>query len=221
MSIFIYSESGFDNQDNGENESANINPSPPELKKVSSGIVSSNNSSRCSTVISPREGAVSSPIIESVFKTIDRQLFASPAPPSCVTDNESSENNTISSAASLTDEIQDTDTIDSDTESQERLSSHLDQGADDIDEKVALEAMANPTSAEAEETEQQRIDREIRESEAYVWELMRAEAQEAYEAQMSYMREHAHLMSAEDLAALQQAVAESVDPALLADEEVC
>ena len=69
---------------------------------------------------------------------------------------------------------------------------------------------------EAEETEEQRVERETRESEQYAWELMRAEAQETYRAQMEFMEANAHLMSAEDLAALQAAVAESVDPALLA-----
>ena len=71
-------------------------------------------------------------------------------------------------------------------------------------------------AAAREETEQERIARETRESEAYVWELMRAEAQAAHDAQMEFMRANAHLLSPEDLAALQQAVNESVDPALLA-----
>jgi len=89
-------------------------------------------------------------------------------------------------------------------------------GAGQVDEGEAPEEAPDQAQEEAEETEEQRVERETRESEQYAWELMRAEAQETYRAQMEFMEANAHLMSAEDLAALQAAVAESVDPALLA-----
>jgi hypothetical protein len=90
-------------------------------------------------------------------------------------------------------------------------------GAGQADEGEAPEqAPVAAQEQEEEETEEQRVERETRESEQYAWELMRSEAQETYRAQMEFMEANAHLMSAEDLAALQAAVAESVDPALLA-----
>lgn len=90
------------------------------------------------------------------------------------------------------------------------------QDSQEPHEEVVSVAPAASASAVREETDQERIARETRESEAYVWELMRAEAQAAHDAQMEFMRANAHLLSPEDLAALQQAVNESVDPALLA-----
>ena len=77
----------------------------------------------------------------------------------------------------------------------------------DLTEEVAAMGAADlpdrNSEAEAalEETEEERLARETRESEQYAWELMRAEAQETYRAQMEFMQANAHLMSAEDLAA--------------------
>lgn len=61
------------------------------------------------------------------------------------------------------------------------------------------------------ESEEERIAREIRESEAYAWELMRQESMSAYQQQLQYMQENADGISAEDMEALQQAMREA-DP---------
>ena len=77
----------------------------------------------------------------------------------------------------------------------------------------ATEAAVAPASAE---TDAQRKERENRESEQMVWELMRQEAQQAYAMQMEFMRSNEHLLSQEDRDALQAAMQQSIDPALLA-----
>jgi len=76
-------------------------------------------------------------------------------------------------------------------------------------------AQAGVAAEERVETEAERRAREERESEQLVWEMMRQEAQQAYDMQMLFMQEHADSLSAEDLAALQQAVNEAGNPAML------
>lgn len=53
------------------------------------------------------------------------------------------------------------------------------------------------------ETEQERIQREIEESERLCWEMMQQESMEAYNMQVNYMRENSEGMSEEDRATLE------------------
>ena len=56
------------------------------------------------------------------------------------------------------------------------------------------------------ETTDERVAREMEESERLAYEMMREEAQSAYEMQMEFMRANSDTMSAEDFAALQAAI---------------
>lgn len=60
-----------------------------------------------------------------------------------------------------------------------------------------------------EETDEQRVARELRESEEYAWELMRAESMETYQMQMQYIQDNANDMSEEDRQALEMMMRES------------
>jgi hypothetical protein len=62
-----------------------------------------------------------------------------------------------------------------------------------------------------EESEEQRLQREIEESEALARQLMAEEALASYNMSSAFLRENAHQFSADDLAALQSAMAEE-DP---------
>ena len=70
----------------------------------------------------------------------------------------------------------------------------------------------NAAAPAREETEDERISRELRESEALAWQMMQQEADNAYHMQLEYMRNNADNMSAEDYAALTQIVQESAVP---------
>jgi len=63
------------------------------------------------------------------------------------------------------------------------------------------------------ETDAQRIERELHESEQLAYAMMREEAEQAYTMQLEFMRDNANNLSAEDLAALRAAVGLSVLPA--------
>jgi hypothetical protein len=65
---------------------------------------------------------------------------------------------------------------------------------------------ASAAELETLETEEQRLARELHESEQLAYAMMREEAEQAYTMQMEFMRENASNLSAEDLAALQAAV---------------
>jgi len=65
---------------------------------------------------------------------------------------------------------------------------------------------APATELEALETDEQKLARELHESEQLAYSMMREEAEQAYTMQMEFMRENASNISDEDLAALQSAI---------------
>jgi hypothetical protein len=62
---------------------------------------------------------------------------------------------------------------------------------------------------EATETDEERLQREMEESERFAWELMREESESAYQQQMEFMQQNATQMSSDDFAAVQQLLNES------------
>ncbi len=65
---------------------------------------------------------------------------------------------------------------------------------------------APATEFEVLETDEQKLARELHESEQLAYSMMREEAEQAYTMQMEFMRENASNLSDEDLAALQSAI---------------
>lgn len=67
------------------------------------------------------------------------------------------------------------------------------------------------------QTEEDRIQREIAESEALAWEMMRQENLEAHRIQMQFIRENAEHLSPEDILMMESIMAESGDSNALDD----
>lgn len=63
---------------------------------------------------------------------------------------------------------------------------------------------------EAEETTEERLAREARETEALVWQLMREEQENAYRLQMEFASQISDQLSEEDLRAVQAAISEGI-----------
>lgn len=76
-----------------------------------------------------------------------------------------------------------------------------------------------PTQDIQQVDEQERLRRDMEESERLAWELMRQESMEAYEMQVRFMQENAESLSQEDLAALQLAINEMNPANNIRDEE--
>lgn len=76
----------------------------------------------------------------------------------------------------------------------------------------------SPDAKEVEETEEQRLQREMSESESLARQLMAEEAMASYQMSSNFLREHADQFSQEDLEALQAAMAEE-DPEIEEDSE--
>ena len=92
-----------------------------------------------------------------------------------------------------------------------------DSSKNDIDEINESEGSDRETpedhheADEKQETEEEKLLREQRESEQLAWEMIRQENMEIYQMQMQFMQENSKGMSAEDLEAIQMAVRESVN----------
>lgn len=69
--------------------------------------------------------------------------------------------------------------------------------------------------AEPEETAEERIAREERESQELAWQLMQEDNMEVYNMQMQFMQENADQMSEEDLALIQAMIRESGQPQMV------
>ena len=80
----------------------------------------------------------------------------------------------------------------------------------------------NNSSRANEETDEEKVRRlaqEEHDTAQLIWEMMRQEAQSAYDLQMAYMRDNSDGMSEEDMACLQMAMNEGGgDPSLLIAE---
>lgn len=74
----------------------------------------------------------------------------------------------------------------------------------DIDSNITHDS----ESEEREETEEERINREIAESERYAWELMQEESRQAYQMQVDFISQNANQMSEEDRMALEMILQE-------------
>lgn len=80
---------------------------------------------------------------------------------------------------------------------------------DQVEISQESNSINSPDEDQVAETEEERLQRELEESERLAWELMREDSINTYEMQWQYMNENMEGISEEDLRALRDAVRES------------
>lgn len=79
-----------------------------------------------------------------------------------------------------------------------------------------ISVLEEENNAVQEETTQERIAREERESQELAWQLMQEDNMEVYNMQMQFMQENAGQMSEEDMALIESMIRESGQPQMVA-----